>query len=185
MDSVATLRASVNCVDESAQSFVMQLIGTCGTKHEDHITVTGRRAIQAVMHLCQMGYRHVLLRSETPGPHVAENVTDCLWVLNVQSETELQTLVRNCGADLRTGGTLTIGFEAPISPEHASRLSRVLFAIGYPVVKRDMGPGSRTFLICRRQEPSGPDPRLQSPLLGAPSNVPTMHARCARASRPA
>jgi hypothetical protein len=152
MSSVGTMYASVNYGDKNVPEFVAHLIGTSHADRTDHITIAGRRAIQAVIDLCRRGYLHVMCRTAAQGPHVAENSTDSLWILNVPSETELRTLVAKLGPDLRVGGTLVVGFELSISSDHASRLRRVLLDMGFVPVRQQTDSAGRTHLICGRQE---------------------------------
>src|ERR1700680_699894 len=128
--------ASVNCVDMDVREFVAQLIGRCQAKHKDHIIIAGRRTIQTVIDLCRRGYLNVMCRSSAPGPHVTDDSADSLWILNVPSETELRALVAKFGRDLRMGGMLVVGFEIPISSDHASRLRKVLLGEGFTPLRQ-------------------------------------------------
>ena len=153
MRSAGNMCASVNYCDENLREFVAYVIGTCHAERTDHLTVAGRRAIQTVLDLCHRGYLHVMYRTAAPAPHVAENLADYLWILNVPSETELRTLIAKLGPDLRMGGTLVVGFEVSISSRHASRLRQVLLDQGFVPVQQQIDPAGRTLLICGRQEP--------------------------------
>jgi hypothetical protein len=156
MSHAGQMSASVNCidcVDIDVREFVAQLIGTCHAKHTDHIMIAGRRAIQAVIDLCRRGYLNVMCRSSAPGPHVADDSADSLWILNVPSETELRALVAKFGRDLRMGGMLVVGFEIPISSDHASRLRKVLLGEGFTPLRQQTDSSGRTLLICGRHEP--------------------------------
>jgi hypothetical protein len=152
MSSASNLSARVNYTAENVQEFVAHVIGLCHAKQTDHITVAGRRGIQTVIDLCRRGYLHVMCRTAAPAPHVEENSADSLWVLNVPSETELLALVAKLGRDLRAGGTLVVGFEVPISSDHASRLRRVLLDKGFVPVRQQTDAAGRMLLICGRQE---------------------------------
>ena len=145
--------ANVSHDTANVQEFVAHIIGMCHAKETDHITVAGRRAIQTVTDLCRRGYWHVMCRTGATGPDVEENSADSLWVLNVPSETELLGLVAKLGRDLRAGGTLVVGFEAPISSDHASRLRQVLVDKGFVPVCQQRDAAGRTLLVCGRQEP--------------------------------
>jgi hypothetical protein len=153
MSAAGQISASANFSDTDVREFVAQLIGTCHAKHTDHIMIAGRRAIQTVVDLCRRGYLNVMCRSSAPGPHIADDSADSLWILNVPSETELRTLIAKFGRDLRMGGTLVVGFEVPISSVHASCLKRVLFDNGFVLLRQQSDPSGRTFLICGRHEP--------------------------------
>lgn len=137
-----------SCAPENVPLFVEHLIEACDAKPTDQITVAGRRAIQTVVNLCQRDYRCVTCRTAAAGPHVGENDADSLWILNVPSESELISLVATLGHDLRKGGVLVVGFEAPISREHASRLSRVLQDAGLDSIRQDTDGAGRAQVIC-------------------------------------
>jgi len=145
--------ANVSHGAANVQEFVAQIIGMCHAKQTDHITVAGRRAIQTVTDLCQRGYWHVMCCTAAIGPDVDENSADSLWILNVPSETELLALVTKLGRDLRAGGTLVVGFEVPISSDHAARLRRVLVDNGFVPVRQQTDAAGRTLLVCGGQEP--------------------------------
>jgi hypothetical protein len=152
MSNVGQMSATANYGDTDVREFVAQLIGMCHAKHTDHIVIAGRRAIQTVIDLCRRGYVNVMCRSSGPGPHVADDSADTLWILNVPSEAELRLLIVKCGRDLRMGGTLIVGFEVPISSAHASCLKHALLDHGFVPVRQQTDPAGRTLLICGRQE---------------------------------
>jgi hypothetical protein len=145
--------ASVDYGDERVRDFIAHVIGTCHARQTDHITIAGRRAIQTVIDLCRQGYLHVMCRTAAPGPHVAEDPADSLWILNVPSETELRALIATLGPDLRNGGTLVVGFEASISSDHAARLRQVLLEMGFVPVRQEIDPAARALLICGQRQP--------------------------------
>jgi hypothetical protein len=147
------MSATANYGDTDVREFVAQLIGMCHVKHTDHIMIAGRRAIQTVLDLCRRGYLNVMCRGSAPGPHVADDSADSLWILNVPSEAELRSLITKCGRDLRMGGTLVVGFEVAISPTHASCLKRVLLDNGFVPLRQQTDASGRTLLICGRQVP--------------------------------
>ncbi len=130
MAAAANARLNPDAVDEHVQEFVAEIIGTVPGEETDHITIAGRRAIQTVVDLCRRGYMNVSCHGASAGPHVSGTASDCLWIVNVPSQTELLALIATLAPDLRLGGTLAIGFEGPISPAHASRLWRVLLTRG-------------------------------------------------------
>jgi hypothetical protein len=146
MSNAGHMSATVNYGDTDVREFVAQLIGTCNAKHTDHIMIAGRRAIQTVIDLCRRGYLNVVCRGSAPGPHVADDSADTLWILNVPSEAELRSLIIKCGRDLRMGGTLVVGFEVPISSAHISCLKRALFDHGFVPLRQQTDSAGRTLL---------------------------------------
>jgi hypothetical protein len=137
--------------DKALSEFVGRIIGACHAKQANHITIAGRRTIQAVVDLCRRGYENVMCRTADRGPHVSENVTDFLWILNVRTEAELRTLIAGLAPDLRLDGVLTLAFEVSISWIHASRFRRLLIHMGFEPVHQALDSSGRTLLICGRR----------------------------------
>jgi hypothetical protein len=127
--------ANVSDGAASIHEFVAQIIGMCHAKQTDHITVAGRRAIQTVTDLCRRGYWHVMCCTAAIGPD------------------ELLALLTKLGRDLRVGDT-RLGFEVPISSDHASSLRRVLLDNAFVPVRQQIGVERRLF--ADSQEPDAP-----------------------------
>ncbi|HMI96949.1 MAG TPA: hypothetical protein VK479_10595 [Micropepsaceae bacterium] len=135
--------------DDQSGTLIDQLIALSGAQHVDRITVAGRKALDVLLGLCRRGFLHATCQTATPGPHV-EDSSDSLWILATQDTAELRTLIAKCGRDLRSGGTLIIGFDRDSSADGALRFRDVLVKCGFIPVQQAHSRDHR-FLLCARK----------------------------------
>jgi hypothetical protein len=152
MSSVNALCMNEDRADGNDHDFIVRLIAICGAKQTKHIMIANRRAIQTATNLYKRGVRHGMCRTADSSPYAGASRADSLWIVNAPSETELGVLIAMLGQDSRADGTLVVGFEVPISSDHASCLRRALVDRGFAPVCEEIDSAGRTFLVYGGQQ---------------------------------
>jgi hypothetical protein len=137
--------------NEQNGAVIDHLIALSGAKPIDRITVAGREALDVFVGLYRRGFLHCACRVLGAVPCVANDSSDSLWILETQDAAELRTLLAGCGRDLRSDGTLLVGFDTHGPADKPARLGEVLIKCGFLPIKEAHSAG-RGFLVCTRKK---------------------------------
>ena len=142
--------------DDKLARLVERLIQVTGVGLADRITVAGRKTLSVFVGLCERNFLHASCRTSAAGPHVADNDTDSLWVVNVPTELQLLVLIESLCRDVRPGGTIVIDLSSLAAAAFPFRLRHQLLELGFAAAhQRAVLIGNDLYLVARKGIPLG------------------------------
>ena len=135
----------------SEQDLARRLVTASGARPADVVTIAGSGHIEILIELIRRGFSDVLCRSAVDGPHMATPPADVLLAPNVTSETDLDSVLKRLGSDLRPCGILALSIPPIFSSLDERRLRRRLFECGFTAIERIAGRGDAGTLWCARK----------------------------------
>jgi hypothetical protein len=132
------------------EALIDPAVALSGVKSNDHIVITGHKALGVLMGLCRRGFVQATCQRAVGGLH-RRNCADSLWILNSHDAGELRTLIAECVADLRIAGTLVIGLRPSTAVNGAAQFRAVLAKCGFHC-ESEIGVGGQVILLCARKE---------------------------------
>jgi hypothetical protein len=85
-------------------AFASHAIALAGTRPSDRVAVFGAGGIDLLIGLCRRGYRDVMCRARSGGPHIPADAVDAVLALAIADEAELAAATIEAGRTLKREG---------------------------------------------------------------------------------
>jgi hypothetical protein len=151
-EGVAVMDCQPVCEKSNAglEALIDQAVALSGVKSNDHIVITGQKALGVLMRLCRRGFAQATCQRAVRGLH-RQDCADSLWILNSHDAGESRTLIAECAADLRIAGTLVIGLRPGTAVNGVAQFRAVLAKCGFHC-ENEIDVGGQVILLCAGKE---------------------------------
>jgi hypothetical protein len=136
------------------RTLALEIIAASRARPADYVTIAGTAHLDILIELIRRGFSRVLCRSAEFGPHLATPPADILIAPDVQTESDLRSVVARLGRDLRPRGVLVMSYAQSCSSFDERRLRRLLIDGGFTAAERIAGRGDAGTLWCARKQPA-------------------------------